>query len=606
MNCNGMVRYGTNDDDDYDHNYDDDQDKCTDLVVSLTSNQLDHPPYPQTSRYDTPFQHTEDSTSAYHSQYASLDRDNACSSLPWNYSHHPNTSQYPESYDHMSRRRRRLTDTFDSSLMANREHALEYPGESSEMRKTQFWDGKTILWTIAACVISISLRPFAPFLKSYLNTNLHSVAKHCPLSIKPALNHGRQQRQGLSEEWSHSELEEYFFRKGIVGQDHGLALISSTLESWFSGGENDLTPSYGEKPLSFLFMGSEGVGKSFTAEIVTKLLLSDCISKYGNEKIDSILRLEANRLIYTSSLFDESSNYVEGDFGDGSEPLKEPFKEGKLKEVESRDLFAKQLVNHVHQQGDEGGSVIIINEVEKLTEEMKLILSSTLENTRLSYYDDGLKTTVEADFSRSLFILMTNCGSTEILRHLVKSRNKSSVDLNLLRSDLQDVRLAKEGNVFSTTGKYQSYIGTIIPFLPLVKNDFFGILEYKISTWSAEFEAKQWNRLVVSDEALELFVELAKIPFLSIGPLNEILFAKYGAHNFAGFNGVQHILQNHVNRHFLPWRPDELAIIDVDGNSKTKVTFGWCKSRSLGNDEIVEADKVVDMICNIIWKGYLT
>jgi len=557
-----MVRYGTNDDD-YDHNSDDDhKDKCTDLVVCLTSNQRDHPPYQHTSKYDTPFQYTEDSISAYHPQNASLDRYNTCSSLPVNYSYHPNTSQYPESYDHMSRRRRRLTDTFDSSLMANGEHALEYTVESSGMRKTQFWDGKTILWTIAACVISISLRPFAPVLKRYLNTNLHSVAKHCPLSIKPALNHGRQQRQGLSEEWSHSMLEEYFFRKGIIGQDHGLALISSTLESWFSGGENDLTPSYGKKPLSFLFMGSEGVGKSFTAEIVTKLLLSDCISKYGNEKIDGILRLEANRLINASSLFDESSKYIEGGFGGVIEPLKED----KLKEIDSRDLFAKQLVNHVHQQGDDGGSVIIINEVEKLTEEMKLILSSTLENTRLSYYDDGLKTTVEADFSRSIFILMTNCGSTEILRHLLKSRNKSSVDLNSLRDDLQGVRLAKEGNDFFTTGKYQSYIGTIIPFLPLVKNDILGILEYKISTWSAEFEAKQWNRLVVSDEALDLFVELAKIPFLSIGPSNEILFAKYGAHNFAGFNGVQHLLQNRVNRHFLPWRPNELAKIDIEGN----------------------------------------
>lgn len=89
-----------------------------------------------------------------------------------------------------------------------------------------------------------------------------------------------------------------------------------------------------------------------------------------------------------------------------------------------------------------------------------------------------------------------------------------NVDLNLLRNDLQgEIRLATEGNVLYTTGKQKSYICTIILFLTLMKNDVFGILKDKISTRSAEFEEEQWNRLVLSEEVLELFIDLAKIPF---------------------------------------------------------------------------------------------
>ena len=59
----------------------------------------------------------------------------------------------------------------------------------------------------------------------------------------------------------------------MIGQGEALLDLSATLQSWSQSEKMQQKPMI---PLSLLFVGSKGVGKSHTAKYLAKLLLKSC------------------------------------------------------------------------------------------------------------------------------------------------------------------------------------------------------------------------------------------------------------------------------------------------------------------------------------------
>ncbi len=158
--------------------------------------------------------------------------------------------------------------------------------------------------------------------------------------------------------------------KKIIGQDHAIDKIADTLIRSSSGISNENRP-HG----SFLFLGTTGVGKTFTAQTLAKEL-------YATEK--SLIRVDMSELMekhHTSKLLGAPAGYV--GYGEGG-------------------TLTEKVRNNPH-------SVILFDEIEKAHPDVFHILLQILEDGTLT--DAGGR---KIDFTNTIIILTSNIGSAHI------------------------------------------------------------------------------------------------------------------------------------------------------------------------------------------------
>ncbi len=181
-------------------------------------------------------------------------------------------------------------------------------------------------------------------------------------------------------------------KRHIVGQDKVLETLTNTLLRNAFGITNDSRPQG-----SFLFLGSTGVGKTLTAQILAKEI-------FGNE--NSLIRIDMSELMErhtTSKLIGAPAGYI--GYGEG----------GTLTEKVRKKPY----------------SVVLFDEIEKAHPDIFNLLLQILEDGQITDSEGR-----SVNFRNSIIIMTSNAGTSSIDKLGFGNSNNSQEKLKLAVKDL--------------------------------------------------------------------------------------------------------------------------------------------------------------------------
>lgn len=289
---------------------------------------------------------------------------------------------------------------------------------------------------------------------------------------------------------SHLSATETWLLNGIVGQNKPMTRIAQALDGWIlhdgnvpnnhksndndsmskektaaaivndaSGMDKYQSSMKPVRPISLLLTGPDGVGKSETAFLLSRLLFADCdlpmsSSLQQNDalsshfhKNDSVLILHGEDYITKSTTGDVEDTPVGGydihdnDFNKIDYPPPQP----SSSTLESpRELLRNTIVHHIHSQRYKTtGSVIILTGIEQINDATTLdvfseILNSpsgaTLSLTPTASDDELSSLTVSLD--RLLIIFTTDLGTDQLFRLIQQTEGNENQIPNIQLSSL--------------------------------------------------------------------------------------------------------------------------------------------------------------------------
>ncbi|MBE6539039.1 MAG: ATP-dependent Clp protease ATP-binding subunit, partial [Ruminococcaceae bacterium] len=261
------------------------------------------------------------------------------------------------------------------------------------------------------------------------------------------------------------KLEERL-KKRIIGQDKAVEAVSRAMKRSRAG------ISYKKKPVSFIFAGPTGVGKT---ELV-KTLASDLFNSP-----ETLIRLDMSEFMEKHSV----SRII------GAPPGYVGYDEaGQLTEKIRRKPY----------------SVILFDEIEKAHPDVLNILLQILDDGRIT---DAHGKTV--NFENTVIVMTTNAGS---------DMNTAAAGFSASTSEVAEAKTEKALSRFLRP-EFINRVDEIITFRALDEKDFAGIAEIMISELRTVLSEKD-IKLTCTDDALEL---IAKRSFSS----------KFGARNMRRF-----------------------------------------------------------------------
>ena len=253
----------------------------------------------------------------------------------------------------------------------------------------------------------------------------------------------------------------------IVGQDEAVDAVSRAIR------RNRVGISPKKRPVSFIFVGPTGVGKT---ELV-KQLASDLF-----DNVDSLIRLDMSEYMEkhtVSKLIGSPPGYVGYD------------EAGQLTEKIRRKPY----------------SVILFDEIEKAHPDVFNILLQILDDGRIT---DSQGRTV--DFKNTIIILTSNLGSSELLDGIQPDGSIS-----------EDARAAVMGELRRAfRPEFLNRLDEIIMFKPLTKENLSGIIDILMEGLKKRL-ADKTLRLEVTDAAKSLIIERGFDPIYGARPLKRYL-----------------------------------------------------------------------------------
>ncbi len=264
--------------------------------------------------------------------------------------------------------------------------------------------------------------------------------------------------------------------KRVVGQDEAIEALADAIRR-SRAGLNDTRRPIG----SFIFLGTTGVGKTELAKALAEFLFDD---ENAMVRIDMSEYQERHTV---SRLVGAPPGYVGYEEG------------GQLTEKVRRKPY----------------SVVLLDEIEKAHPDVFNILLQVLDDGRLT--DNKGRT---ADFRNTIIIMTSNIGSPliqEKLSHLTDANHDKLLD----ETRIAVFELLKQ----TIRPEFLNRIDEVLMFTPLSKKEIRGIVTLQIERVK-EMLAGNNLKLVITDEALDLLVDLGYDPQFGARPLKRVIQRK--------------------------------------------------------------------------------
>ncbi|NWJ50005.1 MAG: ATP-dependent chaperone ClpB [Bacteroidetes bacterium] len=264
--------------------------------------------------------------------------------------------------------------------------------------------------------------------------------------------------------------------KRVVGQDEAISALADAIRR-SRAGLNDNRRPIG----SFIFLGTTGVGKTELAKALAEFLFDDENSMVRIDMSEYQERHTVSRLVGAPPGY---VGYEEG---------------GQLTEKVRRKPY----------------SVVLLDEIEKAHPDVFNILLQVLDDGRLT--DNKGRT---ADFRNTIIIMTSNIGS-----HLIQEKLSHLTDAN--HDNLLDETREEVFELLKKTirPEFLNRIDEVLMFTPLSKTEIRGIVTLQIERVK-EMLAGNNLKLVITDEALDLLVDLGYDPQFGARPLKRVIQRK--------------------------------------------------------------------------------
>jgi len=360
----------------------------------------------------------------------------------------------------------------------------------------------------------------------------------------------------------------------IVGQDEALTMISDYLQSWL--GDASVVASsavnthfqdcqdliYGQKPMSMILTGSNGVGKTLTADRIGKMLMRECD---WDEKGDprGVLKLYG-------------ADYANGHKNDvSSSPSSNARGDGKIDAVASnlksvvmdtRTRFVRDIVDHLNANNHNSGAVIVISEMEKMSAPVLDALAKAFDGSTLSYNSgsSGETTVHSADLSKVLFLFATNLCAEEIFRSIQEQGGVEHISLAALGASIRKHYL---GEAWNDELELVKFLGPVIPFLPLSPNHMTTILQRRLKRYSDQYANEYWRRLEVSNDFIHYFSTDVEYYEIRRRGADDIFFT-FAMDGARALDDPVHAIRAIVARFRQHFVKDKVAKLDYDADSE--------------------------------------
>jgi ATP-dependent Clp protease ATP-binding subunit ClpC len=243
-------------------------------------------------------------------------------------------------------------------------------------------------------------------------------------------------------------------KQNVIGQDEAVDKVVKTIQ------KNRLNlKSNVKKPSVFLFCGNTGVGKTFLAKQLSKIV-------YGDEK--NMLRIDCSELSEAhsvSKLTGSPSGYI----GHGNATILDKVKHNPY-------------------------TVVLIDEIEKAHD--------NIYNLFLQLFDDGRitdSTGITIDFSNTIIIMTSNVGTRISNEYKPVGFNQNEDALEKTREDIIKKQMKKK-----FTPEFLNRINSIIYFKPLSENNIKDIIELNINNFNTILNEKNEKYSIKwSDDVIE-------------------------------------------------------------------------------------------------------
>lgn len=399
-----------------------------------------------------------------------------------------------------------------------------------------------------------------------------SVPKDITATLSPHLSPTRRR---MSEEDSGRKISvtELLLSDGIVGQARAIATVARAMDGWI------LDDADGQvRPMALLLTGPDGVGKSETAYLLSRMLFASeaCSSSSRSDgptfhhQHDSVLVLHGED--YAVRLTDDASH-------DHGMTSKTP-QHGLRRRIDSHVKASRSR-----------GAVVILTGTERIDDPSAL---------------DALCELLNGDTiaDRLLLILTTDLGTDRVVRLLRQHRGR---DADLPRMETE--RAVRDALDDRWEGKIKlgKLVDVIVPFMPLRHDDLVEIMRRKVSTLSEQHAGRNWKRLVATEAVLHHLVGTDYVEYLDVRPNQQsadgddndrsLVFSKYGAHTLEN-GGPMHVVRACLRRYLGDsFRKDEVAFFDY---SSGEGVLSWCNDDDEDYDDMKKIEK-----CVVVWRGKL-
>ena len=256
-------------------------------------------------------------------------------------------------------------------------------------------------------------------------------------------------------------------RAHIVGQDQAIDTVCAAIR------RNRVGLQAKRKPVSFLFVGGTGVGKTELAKALADCLFDD---EHNMVRIDMTEYMEKYSV---SRLIGAPPGYVGYDEG------------GQLTEAVRRKPY----------------SVVLFDEIEKAHPDVFNILLQVLDDGRIT---DSQGRTV--DFKNTIIILTSNLGSQYLLDGIDENGNISEEAREGVMNELRR----------SFRPEFLNRLDETIFFRPLTKDNLKGIIDIMLDSLKKRLADKSLG-LEVTDAAKELIIDRGFDPVYGARPLRRYL-----------------------------------------------------------------------------------
>lgn len=246
-----------------------------------------------------------------------------------------------------------------------------------------------------------------------------------------------------------SSISELFLLNNIVGQDRAMSVVSHAIDGWVDNmGPNSSETDY-IKPMAMLFTGSDGVGKTETSFLLSKLFFSNCYNNIdggdgGDGGDTDDVKYESVLLLHGQDFNDVSTKTTQQHTDqDSSMEIPSIYDQDQAVDqfsqnsVPSKERLRQKVLQHLYisqNQKKTTGSVIILTQVDQVHDLSTLdifydILNGSEKNPAITTtLSDEQAQQVEISTSHLLVIFTTDLATDRIFRMLQKYSSSGNTE----------------------------------------------------------------------------------------------------------------------------------------------------------------------------------
>ena len=280
-------------------------------------------------------------------------------------------------------------------------------------------------------------------------------------------------------------------KSSIIGQNQALDKISNSLCKLYSGIRNEESPV-----LSFLFLGSTGVGKTETVKILSDYFFGNRIS------FTRINCQEYSQDHTVSRLIGSPPGYIGGEIEPilSQNNIDKHWKEAKRRRRAVFRNYSHKIHKCFNITKGEFLSIILFDEVEKAHPRFWDILLGAL--------DDGhiiMSNNKEVNLRNSIIVMTSNVGSYEMNKKLSNSGIGFNISDNERQNEIEELVIESAKNEFPP--EFINRFDSVIVFNSLKREDVIKMFDKEFSLVKERIKKKTRATIEVTDSAREYIID---------------------------------------------------------------------------------------------------